>query len=147
METYMHRKFVFGVLCAWMAACGETTTNSSLSEKYASYVDRVVPVSELLATSPNGWALLDLQNSSDGFWVQHGVDHSSIDVICPSGRYVNLKSWIPELTAEIGEDFSNTPNGFVMFTQRVSAQNAPVCQDGCYAHRENGTWVCLCSVE
>ena len=148
----MLNTFKYAAITAFcVASFGCATSESDQSrvpEKYARYVEEVVPVSDLLTESSSGSVLLDLQQATTGYWFEEGIDYSAIDVLCPSGRVMNLEQWMPELATEFGVPVSELQGSFIMFTRFDGAQpeDAPICDEGCYAHREtNNTWVCRCS--
>jgi hypothetical protein len=135
-----------------LIACGGTETTVEAEQTAGK---QVISVSELLASAPAGQVVIDLRNTTHGFRVEPGVDHSAINVICPSNREMNLEKWLPELAAEFQTSPAALEKGFTMYPFMapkkggVTAMAAPVCVDAdgnhCYTHREpDGSWVCFC---
>jgi len=136
-----------------LIACGGT---EKAPEAEQTAGKQVISVSELLANSPEGQVVVDLRNTSNGFRVEPGVDHSAVNVICPSDRVMNLEQWLPELASEFQTSPAALEKGFTMYPfmapkqGSVTAMAAPLCVSPdpyvqCYLHREpDGSWVCFC---
>ena len=140
-------------LCLLLAGCAANAPPAELEpprlpEGAASYVTGIVRVSDLVAQSTTDRLVLDLQTTRNGFWFEPNLDVSTIDITCPSGRVMNIESWMTNLASDKQQLFTNDEN-FIVFSSTSAPQDpnsAPVCDDGCAAEREpNGTWSCVCS--
>lgn len=152
----MFKQLAMAAFSVGLIACGGTDTAPEAEQTAGK---QVISVSELLASSPEGQVVIDLRNTTNGFRVEPGVDHSAINVICPSDRVMNLEQWLPELASEFQTSPAELEKGFTMYpfmatkmtTKKwgITASSAPVCIDAegnyCYTHREpDGSWVCFC---
>lgn len=139
------------VTLAMALAVGACTAQDAEPEQrtdaYPSYVQHVFAVSDLQAASADGRAFIDLQVAEYGYYVDPGVDYSTVDLMCPSGRLMTLDAWVNEL----GFELSSPEAGIVIFSSGAGAnavnKAAPICDGpGCQLEREaNGQWACLCS--
>lgn len=147
----MYKRIAMAILCAGLVSCAAGESDQlDLNGKYPAHVSDVVVVSELLAGSQTGRIELDLQSAASGYWIDQGVDYSAVDFVCPTGRLMNLESWL----AEIRLPLADRADGFSMYSSgRIddpAAKSAPVCSPSepgqeCYLHREpDGSWVCFC---
>jgi hypothetical protein len=142
----MVKHFTFVALCIGLAACAVGgPSETPLPEDHAS-TPETVSVSELVAESDSGTIELDLRSSIDRYQFESGVDFAAVNVVCPGGRSMNMKSWLPELAVEFHVDPSELEAGFVMYLslQGGTVNSAPICEEGCHAHFEGTKWVCLC---
>lgn len=139
-------------LCLLLTACAanEPLTEPApprLPPAAASYVTGMVRVSDLVAESTTDRLVIDLQNTRDGFWFEPNLDVGAIDIVCPSGRVMNIESWMINLASDKQQTFTNNED-FVVYSSTSSPRepnSAPVCDEGCSPEREpNGTWSCIC---
>jgi hypothetical protein len=155
----MFKHLALAAASAGLIACGGTSTEPTpeadqpaLPEAAAEYTQKVVSVSEMMASSQDGRVVIDLRSTTNGFHVERSVDFSAVDVICPSNRVMNLNQWVPELASELQTSPSSLRDGFIMYSSmsnehrgEVQAQSAPECVSPCTLHREpDRTWVCFC---
>jgi len=143
----MFKRLTFATLCFALAACHVDGAGEA-SEGQSGQATEAISVSELVATSENGTALLDLRSTSDRYWFEQDMEYAAVDVICPSGRAMNMASWLPELESELGTQLTDREDGFEMYSSKKigSHQKAPPCTDPCYLHLEpDHTWVCFCA--
>lgn len=150
----MFKHLAMAALGAGLIACGGSETAPEAQQPVNT--QGVISVSGLLASSPEGKVVVDLRNTTNGFRVEPGVDHSAVNVICPSDRVMNLEKWLPELASEFQTSPAALQKGFTMYPfmapkqGSVGAMGAPVCVSPdpytqCYLHREpDGSWVCFC---
>jgi hypothetical protein len=149
----MLKRFACAILCLGLLACGsEPAPATEEPMNSPDNANSVHVVSEMLARSEDGRVVIDLRDTEDRFLIEKSVDYSAIHIICPGGRVMNLERWVPELAFEFKVAPSQLKHGFLMYTSSASTRNeveqmAPVCQMGCYAHFETGTWTCFCPGE
>ncbi|MEM9492580.1 MAG: hypothetical protein AAGC55_25755 [Myxococcota bacterium] len=98
-----------------------------------------------MSHADDGVAVVDLWTPDIGYWVEAGLDHQAIEVICPSGRVMNLSDWRAELL--VSPDLWE--QGVLMFSSGnasyMGEKNAPPCFFPCQLGEEepDGTWTCL----
>jgi hypothetical protein len=144
---YKHLSINLAVVLGLAACSAEDVDTTNHADQYPSYVEHVFAVSDLLAQSQGGRAFIDLQVAAYGYRVEPGVDHSMVDVMCPSGRFMNLETWMLEL----GFAPSSRDTGVVIYSSGASGtevnKSVPLCDESvCTLEREaNGQWSCLCS--
>jgi hypothetical protein len=142
----MFKYLALAALSAGLVACGDSQSSGGL-ERYADEVSEIRDVSEMLSRSGDGHVTVDLRHPEVGFFLRAGMNPASVDVLCPGDRQMNLVTWVPELASDSPESAALEESLFLyMPRNNVSASGAPVCAEGCYAHPENGTWVCRCTV-
>ena len=109
-----------------------------------SHLSSVMSVEALMNQSADDTAVIDLWTPDIGYWVEPGLDHRAIEVICPSGRMMNLEEW--------REEFQVSPAlwqaGVIMFSSGNASfmvdKKLPPCNLPCELEQEaDGTWACV----
>jgi hypothetical protein len=143
---YKHSGITLALILGLASCSAEEVDATYPADRYPSYVEHVVAVSDLLEQSQGGTAFIDLQVAAYGYWVEPGVDHSMVDVMCPSGRFMNLETWMMEL----GFAPSSRDAGVAIFSSGAAGtetnKSVPPCDESvCTLEREaDGRWACLC---
>lgn len=143
---YKHLGIALAAILGLVSCSAEEVDTTKRAGQYPSYVEHVYSVSDLLAQSQSGRAFIDLQAASYGYWVEPGVDHSMVDIMCPSGRFMNLETWM----IEVGFEPSSADAGVVIYSSGAAGTEVnkavPPCDESvCTLELEaDRTWSCLC---
>lgn len=142
------RNFVFvaALMALGLASCTAEESPSLLWDgPHPPNVDSVLSVEALMSTTANGTATIDLWTPDVGYWVEPGLNHENINVICPSGRQMNLEEWRQEFNVSA----ERWGDGVLMFSSGNSSfldtEAIPPCTSPCELEKESdGTWTCVC---
>lgn len=143
------RNLLFVAMLIGATSC--TAQNEDLSLEWQGerpeHLSSVISV-EALMSYTTGTVTLDLWTPYVGYWVEPGLDHRDIEVICPSGQVMSLIDWLQEFEVSPGL----LDDGMLMYSSGnasfLGEKAVPPCHSPCDLRPESdGTWECVGPVE
>lgn len=139
------KNLILAAVFLGLASCATQEASSLYYDgPHPSHLSAVMSVEAMMDQSADDTAVVDLWRPDIGYWVEAGLDHRAIDVICPSGRRMNLEAWRQEfqVSPELWE------SGVIMFSSGNASfqteKKVPPCELPCeLEHEADGTWTCV----